>query len=738
MQNIWRIFIYDLRSLSRHFFAMVVIVAITILPSLYGWMNIYSNWDPYGSTGNISIAVASADEGCTTDDGTYINKGQDVIEDLKASTSIRWVIVADEETAVNGVYAGDYYAAVVIHRDFSQNMYHLLSAWDQRPALTYYENNKKNAVATKITDTAVSTLKQTINQNYLEVLLGALFENTGTWAQDLSQRDTVSKLVTMLESSRRTVEACGSTVDAFLAAGSGLSQTLGGLNGSLQNLSAGMDLAVDQLNQAAGAVEKQQSSVTALAVQLREKQEEARQALAQWKNDPGTVTADSLLAAAQQVEELNRLLTEWSQALGGGGAALGPVGTLAAALPGVTGTDAAHAERTAADALAALMSTATGMDVSADTAAAAAAALAEYSRQMSENLKALAQGSAAADDLTALAQKSQALLDAMGEMTDLFFTPDGGRLSQDLPAVLSQTASLLDQLQLAVSDGQQASSVLRQAIPQGETALRQAREGLYGVDDALGSFLSKLENQDITAQIDALLALGGKDPALYSAFFSQMVQTSVVKVYPIENYGSAMAPFYSVLAIWVGGVMLVAIVKVHAAEEGLRSPKPRELFFGRYLLFFLLAQVQSAIITAGDLYLLKIQCVHPGLLFLTASVTGFVFSLLIYALTVSFGDVGKAVVVVVMVLQIAGSSGTFPIELLPDIYQKIYLFFPFPYAINAMRECIGGLYGTYYMEMLGKLSLFAVAALLIGLLVRRPFMGVNRFVEEKLEETELL
>ena len=91
-----------------------------------------------------------------------------------------------------------------------------------------------------------------------------------------------------------------------------------------------------------------------------------------------------------------------------------------------------------------------------------------------------------------------------------------------------------------------------------------------------------------------------------------------------------------------------------------------------------------------------------------------------------------------MVLQIAGSSGTFPIELLPDIYQKIYLFFPFPYAINAMRECIGGLYGTYYMEMLGKLSLFAVAALLIGLLVRRPFMGVNRFVEEKLEETELL
>ena len=99
---------------------------------------------------------------------------------------------------------------------------------------------------------------------------------------------------------------------------------------------------------------------------------------------------------------------------------------------------------------------------------------------------------------------------------------------------------------------------------------------------------------------------------------------------------------------------------------------------------------------------------------------------------------GKAVVVVVMVMQIAGSSGTFPIELLPEIYQKIYRFFPFPYAIDAMRECICGLYGDYYIRQIAFLLLFAVAALLIGLLVRRPFMGLNHFMEEELEETELL
>ena len=114
------------------------------------------------------------------------------------------------------------------------------------------------------------------------------------------------------------------------------------------------------------------------------------------------------------------------------------------------------------------------------------------------------------------------------------------------------------------------------------------------------------------------------------------------------------------------------------------------------------------------------------------------FSLLIYALTVSFGDVGKAIVVVIMVLQIAGSSGTFPIELLPDFYQKIYYLFPFPHAINAMRECICGLYGNDFIIYLLRLLVFAVIALLIGLLIRRPFIGLNRFAAEKLEETELL
>ena len=163
MRNIWRIIKADARSLFTHFFALAVALAIAVLPSLYAWLNIYSNWDPYGNTGNISIAVASLDKGWTEEDGTQVNKGREVVEDLRSSTSINWVIVDTKEEAQQGVYAGDYYAAVVIDEDFSYNMYHMLTEWTGKPTITYYENYKKNAVATKITDTAVSSLKTTIS-----------------------------------------------------------------------------------------------------------------------------------------------------------------------------------------------------------------------------------------------------------------------------------------------------------------------------------------------------------------------------------------------------------------------------------------------------------------------------------------------------------------------------------------------------------------------------------------------
>ena len=171
---------------------------------------------------------------------------------------------------------------------------------------------------------------------------------------------------------------------------------------------------------------------------------------------------------------------------------------------------------------------------------------------------------------------------------------------------------------------------------------------------------------------------------------------------------------------------------------GLVNVKPRHLFFGRYLTFFLLGQIQAAIVVIGDIHLLHSQVLEPGLFYLVAVLASFTFTLLIYSLAISFGDLGKALAVVVMVLQIAGSSGTFPIEMLPQVYQNIYIFFPFPYAINAMRETVAGMYGSAYITNLAQLMIFVVAALVIGLVIRIPFMKINHFVEERMEDTGMM
>lgn len=683
MRNIWTVFKTDIRTLSKCFFACVVVVAIALLPSLYAWLNIYSNWDPYGNTGGISIAVASLDEGYTNEDGTYENKGDDVVADLREATSINWVIVDTEEEAKGGVESGDYYAAVVIDKQFSRNMYRMLTDWTGKPAITYYENAKKNAVATKITDTAVETLKRSISENYLEVVIDGIMEQSNLLAADLTADDPEAAVKGVLYQAQDLLHACGRMMDAF--------ETAGG-SGVSESSAAALEAAVANINK--NLPDGAQLQQTAAEIQMR------------------------LNTALARVE---RVLDRLSSAIGN-----------APELPSAQQQlrDAAAQLEKAADTL---DRWAEDIEMEAPAAAEQARAISAECTRLAAKLQALADKPTASD----LLADCDALVKSLRTMVDKIPVTSKA-LQKELDTVAGQVADTMEGMAALAGDAKVMKTALAEtadAVGDTMALLRPATEKLL---TSLESTIDDLEGLTTDEYMDTLVDILGGDPAVYGQYFPEMVQTSVNAVYPIANYGSAMTPFYTVLAIWVGGVILSSLIKIHARTEGLIDPKPAELYFGRYLFFFVLSQIQAAVIVTGDLYILKVQCLHPGMLYLTGALTAFTFSLLIYSLAISFGDVGKAIVVVIMVMQIAGSSGTFPIELLPAIYQKIYRFFPFPYAIDAMRECICGMYGNYYWQQIGFLLLFAAAALVIGLLVRRPFMGLNHFMEEKLEETELL
>ena len=303
---------------------------------------------------------------------------------------------------------------------------------------------------------------------------------------------------------------------------------------------------------------------------------------------------------------------------------------------------------------------------------------------------------------------------------------------------LNQVTNLVNTLSSTVQNIGVVMEGVGDAVDGTSESLGQIQGVVDGISQKLTDLTEQLEGASEEEMMDILVRFLGGDPDSLGAYFASPVTMETIAMYPVATYGSAMTPFYSTLAIWVGSTILVALVKVKASPKNLENVQSYQLYFGRYLLFLLLAQIQAAIIVAGDLWLLKVNIVEPGLFFLAASFTATAFSLLIYSLTLAFGDVGKAVCVIVMVLQIAGSSGTFPIELLPDIYQKIYIFFPFPYAITAMREALAGMYGTAYMAALAKLILFMLEGLLIGLVIRIPFVKLNHFVEERMEDTELM
>lgn len=687
MRNIWTVFKTDIRTLSKCFFACVVVVAIALLPSLYAWLNIYSNWDPYGNTGGISIAVASLDEGYTNEDGTYENKGDDVVADLREATSINWVIVDTEEEAKGGVESGDYYAAVVIDKQFSRNMFRMLTDWTGKPAITYYENAKKNAVATKITDTAVETLKRSISENYLEVVIDGIMEQSNLLAADLTADDPEAAVKGVLYQAQDLLHACGRMMDAFEAAGgSGVSESsAAALEAAVANINKNLPDGA-QLQQTAAEIQMQLNTALARVERALDRLNSAI------GNAPELPSAQQQLRdAAAQLEKAADTLETWAAGLEASGTEAGKI-------------QAEAARQTAAEC-----------------------------RKTAKQLRALAESPDSAD----LLADCDALVKSIRTMVDKIPVTSKA-LQKELDTVAGQVADTMEGMAALAGDAKAMKTALAEtadAVGDTMALLRPATEKLL---TSLESTIDDLEGLTTDEYMDTLVDILGGDPAVYGQYFPEMVQTSVNAVYPIANYGSAMTPFYTVLAIWVGGVILSSLIKIHARTEGLIDPKPAELYFGRYLFFFVLSQIQAAVIVTGDLYILKVQCLHPGMLYLTGALTAFTFSLLIYSLAISFGDVGKAIVVVIMVMQIAGSSGTFPIELLPAIYQKIYRFFPFPYAIDAMRECICGMYGNYYWQQIGFLLLFAAAALVIGLLVRRPFMGLNHFMEEKLEETELL
>lgn len=168
-----QLYALDWKRIAKNPIAVLLMIALMIIPSLYAWFNIKALWDPYSNTGELPIAVYSADAGSSFQ-GKDIEIGDQVIDNLHKNKQLGWRFVDSKEQVVEGVKSGKYYAGIYLPKDFSADLLSFTSGDIKKPKIEYYLNQKINAIAPKITDKGASSIQQEITDEFIKTASSTL------------------------------------------------------------------------------------------------------------------------------------------------------------------------------------------------------------------------------------------------------------------------------------------------------------------------------------------------------------------------------------------------------------------------------------------------------------------------------------------------------------------------------------------------------------------------------------
>ncbi len=289
------------------------------------------------------------------------------------------------------------------------------------------------------------------------------------------------------------------------------------------------------------------------------------------------------------------------------------------------------------------------------------------------------------------------------------------QILNDADKKLPDVKKLLEDSSKGLVDGKKKLADIKAEMPATEKKIKE-------LADKIRDFESEEDIKDI-------IRLLKNDVEKQSDYFANPVNLKENKLFAMPNYGSAMSPFYTVLALWVGALLMVSLLTVEVHEEG-ENYKSHEIYFGRLLTFLTIGLSQAFIVSMGDIFLLGTYVVDKVWFVLFSLFIGGVFVCIVYSLVSIFGNVGKSMAIILLVLQVAGSGGTFPIQMTPPFFQAIYPFLPFTYAISAIRETVGGMLWDIVTRDLLVLSAFVVIIVIAALLLKTPInKSSEKFVE---------
>ena len=670
MKNIIEIFRKDIKEVFRKTNTWIIIVGLIFLPSMYAWPNILSSWDPYGHTNNIKVAVTSEDAGATVD-GKELNLGNSLVEGLKSNKNLNWQFVSNKEEAENGVRIGDYYASIVVPKNFSQDMTSVSRTEPKRATIEYTVNEKINAISPKITNSGASAIANNISKNFVETANGVIFEKLHEagikFEENLpsiekakeeifklndnfsTYESTLSELIGKVEYGYNILNNVQNTLPEIdrVATNSIMIADKAGI--TINNIQGFNERLLPIINNHLNVVEEVSKEANVIAKELQQKPDKTEEIKARQK------ALDSRLQASTERLQLVKNIFEYFNKLSNERLFNNQLERVTTLLNDITTIKEVNNN---------IYNKMDHYDEIADTVKEEfvnkSARINEVSSNMNSKLNV-----EVAPLISQVLSKAEVNID---KVSGIIAGAQG-----ELPAVERK----LSETEVKISNAYGKLLSLQAQMPSAKSKIQKLTDEIKKADRGIDK-----------NQLFNLLKVDYKQQA---EFFANPVKLQENKLYHIENYGSAMTPFYTVLSIWVGSLLMSSLLTTKVEDED-NKYKPYQKYFGRGLLFVIISLFQTLIITLGDMYVLGTQATSPYRFVIYALLISLLFSSIIYTIVCILGNVGKAVCIVLLVLQLGSSGGTFPIQMTSEFFQALYPKVPFTYSIGLLREAVGGVY----------------------------------------------
>ena len=670
MKNIIEIFRKDIKEVFRKTNTWIIIVGLIFLPSMYAWPNILSSWDPYGHTNNIKVAVTSEDEGATVD-GKELNLGNSLVEGLKNNKNLDWQFVSNKQQAEDGVRIGDYYASIVVPKNFSQDMTSVSRTEPKKAIIEYTVNEKINAISPKITNSGASAIANNISKNFVETANGIIFEKLHEagikFEENLpsiekakeeifklndnfsTYESTLSELIGKVEYGYNILNNVQNTLPEIdrVATNSIMIADKAGI--TINNIKGFNERLLPIINNHLNVVEEVSKEANVIAKELQQKPDKTEEIKARQK------ALDSRLQASTERLQLVKNIFEYFNKLSSERLFNNQLERVTTLLNDITTIKEVNNN---------IYNKMDHYDEIADTV-------------------------------------KEEFVNKSARVNEVSFNMNS-KLNVEVAPLISQVLSKaevnIDKVSGIIAGAQGELPAVERKLSETEEKICSAYEKLLSLQAQMPSAKSKI--QKLTDEIkkadsgidkNQLFNLLKVDYKQQAEFFANPVKLQENKLYHIENYGSAMTPFYTVLSIWVGSLLMSSLLTTKVEDEE-KKYKPYQKYFGRGLLFVIISLFQTLIITLGDMYVLGTQATSPYRFVLYALLISLLFSSIIYTIVCILGNVGKAVCIVLLVLQLGSSGGTFPIQMTSEFFQALYPKVPFTYSIGLLREAVGGVY----------------------------------------------